>query len=362
MKIGILTYHRSHNYGALLQAIALRLFLEEQGHDVYYVDYWPKYHKQMYQLFDAYKFKHRRMGGKIGYIRTLITSFIPKVKRIEAFESFIKTFIVPYCKKYTDTAIQYDAIIYGSDQIWRKQERLNNAFNSMYFAQNELKANLHISYAASMGEICVDEKDREALKKMFKRFTSLGVREESLKDLIKGLGFEKVELNIDPTLLLNKDQWTKIISVKRLVATKYALVYDLHPKSFDRCNLNEYCINNSLDLIYLEGNAKASDGKTFSTGGPEVMLSLIAFADTVFTSSYHGLVFSLLFQKNVYASFKTNSDRAKTLMNRVGIERRLVNHDSDFSDTCPIDYSKVDRCISEMVKDSVYYIETALQV
>ena len=51
MKIGIITYHKSHNYGALLQAIALRIKLVQMGHDVYFIDYWPLYHKQLYDFF-----------------------------------------------------------------------------------------------------------------------------------------------------------------------------------------------------------------------------------------------------------------------------------------------------------------------
>ena len=50
MKIGIITYHKSHNYGALLQAIALRIKLVQMGHDVYFIDYWPLYHKQLYDF------------------------------------------------------------------------------------------------------------------------------------------------------------------------------------------------------------------------------------------------------------------------------------------------------------------------
>ena len=58
MKIGILTYHRSHNYGALLQAIALRHKLEQLGHEVYFIDYWPQYHQQIYKLFSKKECKN----------------------------------------------------------------------------------------------------------------------------------------------------------------------------------------------------------------------------------------------------------------------------------------------------------------
>ena len=68
MKIGILTYHRTLNYGACLQSIATRVLLERMGHDAYYVDYWPEYHKRMYNVVNWYNFVHGSLFGNIKYL------------------------------------------------------------------------------------------------------------------------------------------------------------------------------------------------------------------------------------------------------------------------------------------------------
>ena len=144
MKIGILTYHRANNYGALLQAIATRTILEKMGHDVSYIDYWPDYHKRKYDIFSINKFRI----GKFNYIKTILLYYSVLKKRIQTFNSDIDKYIQPYCTDDT----QFDAIIYGSDQIWRKQSELGD-FNYVYFAASPYKAPLHIAFAASMGNV-----------------------------------------------------------------------------------------------------------------------------------------------------------------------------------------------------------------
>ena len=89
MKIGILTYHRSHNYGALLQAIALRKVLTGMGHDVTYVDYWPDYHRHMYSLINLEHLKELGIRGKCRYVKNIVMTLPYRKERMENFRSFI---------------------------------------------------------------------------------------------------------------------------------------------------------------------------------------------------------------------------------------------------------------------------------
>ena len=72
MKIGILTYHRSHNYGALLQAVALRKVVEQLGHKAYYIDYFPDYHREMHKWLSIYNFNQQGPRGKIRYLKNCL--------------------------------------------------------------------------------------------------------------------------------------------------------------------------------------------------------------------------------------------------------------------------------------------------
>jgi len=155
MNIGILTYHRAHNYGALLQAFALKTWMQTQGHYVEMIDYWPAYHRAVYQILPH--FKTRSFKGKIKDIVFLFLGLNKILKRRNSYEKFIQNYLqLPakpiYTKKDELKSISCDFAIYGSDQIWRKQNLpLYKGFNEVYFGAyiNTKK----ISYAASMGEI-----------------------------------------------------------------------------------------------------------------------------------------------------------------------------------------------------------------
>ena len=93
MKVGILTYHRTNNYGACLQAVAMRLVLEKMGCEVYYVDYWPDYHANMYKLFSLGNLKGRSFKGKIGYLIRSLNGIKAKKKRIRNFNIFLDSLV-----------------------------------------------------------------------------------------------------------------------------------------------------------------------------------------------------------------------------------------------------------------------------
>lgn len=144
MKIGIVTYHRTLNYGAVMQSLATRFALEEMGHEVYYVDYWPDYHRRLYECFSFRRFV--RCIFKFHAVSYLKMS-VWKKRRHDNFDVFFKRYIYPYCRPIDEN---YDVVIYGSDQIWRKQIALRT-YNPFYFGKNDINTKHHVSYAASMG-------------------------------------------------------------------------------------------------------------------------------------------------------------------------------------------------------------------
>ena len=95
MKIGIITYHKSHNYGALLQAIALRIKLIQMGHEVYFIDYWPLYHKQLYDFFSFKEMFNYGIKDAIKYGGKIILSYKKRKKRIASFMRFIEELSSP---------------------------------------------------------------------------------------------------------------------------------------------------------------------------------------------------------------------------------------------------------------------------
>lgn len=322
MIIGILTYHRTHNYGALLQAVATRCFLQKLGHEVYYVDYWPDYHRDNYSLFDRTSFKRSGLLKKLSIIYHTMVNYKGKKRRVQTFEPFIAKYIVPYCKPYTE-GVHYDVVLYGSDQIWRKQHRDGNKFNSIYFGTNRINADKHITYAASMGKINLSDTDKLFLKDSLKKFDSLMVREDDLCQVLDELGFNDAKVVIDPTLLLSSEDWNNAIPFHKIIPEPYVLLYQLSD-SISRVHAEEFAKKRNLKLVVLGSKYDYRHPNDITDATPEDFISLIKYADIVLAGSYHGLVFSLNYNKNVYCSFKVNSKRAETILKAVGLEDRMV--------------------------------------
>lgn len=354
MKIGILTYHRTHNYGGCLQALATRIILEQMGHDVFYVDYWPDYHKHIYDIFNPSLFKEHRLPGKIKYLIQIIRRYPYLRKRQCNFQIFLDEFIIPYCRPITET---YDVVVYGSDQIWRVQKALCD-YNPEYFADNNINANLHIAFSASMGVLPKSEEERLKVKRLLSHFNAISVRETNLLNFVHELGYNNAVQTIDPTLLLDAQAWNSTFPTPTYSGEKYILVYILRPHHFDLNSINRFAEREGLMVKILTGSAiKAETNQVITTAGPHTFISLVKNADYVFTSSFHGLAFSLIFHKQVFASCKENGERLSGLLEQVGLSDRFItaeSHNIKYDNL--IDYSLVEQRLAAIKETSIEYL------
>lgn len=357
MKIGILTYHRTLNYGACLQAVATRIVLQKLGHEVYYVDYWPRYHQDKYSLFSFHQMCSKGVKKAFLYIKDFIEKFPQKKERIGNFKSFFSIYIDPFCKPMTE---HFDAVIYGSDQIWRKQSSLN-AYNPVYFGKNEIDAKRHIAYAASMGVLPQNEADLNIIKEYLSHLTKISVREENLMALLKENGFPNVVRTLDPTLLLDKNDWDKVFADEEndFSREKYVLFYDLLYGSFERKEIEKFAKSKGMSVKVISGYARHSASDVYSTGAPQLFLSLIRNAEFVFTSSFHGLVFSIIYNKNFYASFRENGDRARSLLDSLNIKEKMLKPKQEIPITYDaINYDDVGNRLRLMREKSLLFLES----
>ena len=301
MKIGIVTYHRTMNYGAVMQSLAMRFVLQKMGHEVYYVDYWPDYHRDKYKLFPVRKFVKLSLKNKVNFIKSLVLNHKSQKRRIYNFEKFFKTQIYPYCCSVEES---FDVVIYGSDQIWRKQKELC-AYNPFYFGDNKLKTNHNVAYAASMGILPNNDEDKAIVKALVTHLEKISVREEDLRQLLLSLGFANVSLTLDPTLLLSAEEWDKYLPTENYIGEKYKN------------------------------------------------------AEYVFSASFHGLAFSIIYGKQFFASFVGNTGRAESLLNLIGIPERLLPSNSMIpEDMPPVNYSDVCKKLVPLREESLKFLAT----
>ena len=356
MKIGILTYHRVYNYGATLQAVALRLFLENLGHQVFYIDYYPEYHRQMYKAFDTRSLRRGGLKAKLYGLYINLKYYQGRRARIKAYKPFIEKQIAPYCIQ--DEREQYDVIVYGSDQIWRKQPGLNQSFNPIYFGKNNYRGKRQISYAASMGNLNLSDAERAFLQETLSRLEAVGVREKDLYDVLKPFNLSNLHLTLDPTMLLKPEEWDHALQTKRLIDSPYVLYYKVR-ESFKEEYIERFCREKGVRLVKVLPFDRPS-GSDYHPS-PAEFVSLIKYADFVLTSSFHGLAFSIIYRKELLVSIGSNSERLKGLMDSLGIGERFVPYGSPIpSDVCPIDYEDVHGRLEALQEDSSHFLAGAI--
>ena len=361
MKIGILTYHRAENYGALLQAYALMTYLSSIGHDVSFVDYWPKYHSDYFKLFSWKKFLHRSLSGKAMMLMNLMPSKFHRKRNLQRF--MLEHLHLPQkvCYQNADDKTEhFDAVLYGSDQIWRKQKLGGVDFDPWYFGAENVQADKRIAYAGSMGAINTTASDDDYVKAMMKNFDHVSVRESDLYNYLAKLE-EPSELVCDPVFLLTKEQW-RSIKLQSSDKEKYILFYNLL-NTYESVRFAEK-LSQKTGLAIREVNKQISPrriGKRYiSSASVEQFLQLIDGAEYVVSNSFHGVAFSLIFQKQFFAvGMGARANRVVSLLNNIGIGERYVNGNVKV-DLPTIDYAQVNAQIENLVRHSKQYIKESL--
>ena len=363
MRIGVLTYHRAHNYGAMLQAYALLSFLRNHGYHAELIDYWPITHRNQYALIKPivgtnfiYKVKNTIAD---------ICTFWRRYRRIQGFQMFENSYLnLPTEIKYTNANAvidtNYDCVIAGSDQIWRNRDSNNNhiGFDPVYFCQHIPKNIRCISYAASMGIIQLNKEDKDILKNYLNRFSRILVRENSLKEAIDELGFDSA-IVVDPTLLLSKDEWNKFLPNKRFHTTKYVLYYEL-VKSKEALVFAKYKAEElGCKLLIMDATIPLiPQRRHISYASPIEFLHAIRDAEFVIATSFHGTAFSVIFEKQfITIGLKKNADRVQTMLHQLDIEEHYQEHPQNVMD---IDYAQVKIRFSKLVANSMHLLLTSI--
>lgn len=357
MKVGILTYHRALNYGATLQAVALRTVVENLGNEAYFFNYWPSYHKSKYAVFSWYKFRKYPFKEKFFYCLNSLRMAGPRIARIRNFNTFFRSHVLPYCISPSNQEI--NIALFGSDQIWRKQLE-TGVFNPVYFGAELINAPKKVSYAASMGLLPESESEKGTLRELLSHLDSISVREQDLSLFLTELGYRDHKIVLDPTLLLPSEKWEQIVEIPNLGLGRYILVYGITAVSFSWTKVREFAARKGLGVIHLSGTAsKNDDPHCYSTVGPDYFLALIRDAEYVFSSSFHGVAFSVIFKKQFFASFSNNSNRAKTLLDSLGLSSRMVSN--DVFDIPEIDYTPVYDKLEKLRNDSMSFLTDSLK-
>lgn len=359
MKIGILTFHCVHNYGAVLQAYCLQEELKSYGHDVYILNYRPPYLTK-----GIYRFSLRCLISKSfkGFIRKWTNEpFLIKsrIKRYNNFEKFINSQLRLCTYDEEEIEKTFDVIVYGSDQIWNI-EITGGTFDEVYWG---LRSNLRlVSYAASTRNLPSNNGAKSFIVKALNRFSAISVREKSLADKLKELTNLDVKTVLDPTLLSGNITLKKFLKDNRQ-QKPYIFIYELshHEETTRIANLIAQQMH--FDIIELEGDfsARRFFQKDMSAS-PEDFINYIANAACVITTSFHGTALSLLFNKTFYAirQYTSADGRIEAVLSSVGLLSRLIPKGRNVSFE-QIDYTEVNQRMEILRSYSRDFLYSSIQ-
>lgn len=364
MKIGILTYHRAHNYGAMLQAYALRTYLHNQGHDVEFIDYWPDSHNKQYTLFKPIRGKS--LYFKILNIISDSVTLIRRTIRMNKFNNFRKKHLgindsIKYTTNKEPIIERYDCVVVGSDQIWRTQEYEGKhvGIDPMYLCTNIPNTTRCISYAASMGIISLTSEDEHLIRTSLKNFNTILVRENSLKQLVESLGYS-AHVVLDPTLLLTKQQWDQLTPSHRYSQKPYVLFYELMPSQEALAFAKKKALSLNCELLIMDSIIHTLPRKNhISYASPIEFMHAIRDAEFVIATSFHGTAFSIIFEKQfITIGLKKNADRVKTLLQQVGITEQYQDLPIE---TSKINYKEVNTTLQTIRQHSQQLLVKSIQ-
>mgnify|MGYP004449626475 CR=1 FL=1 len=354
--VGILTFHRAINFGATMQAWALAKTVDSLGYDASIIDYkdnWVEMSSHIWNPFVLTTRKNVLISLKSYFDRF---SFLNARKaRIQKFKDFWKT-DMPFSSN-----LIYDNYIVGSDQVWNLH--ITGGFNPFYFLSfNESVGKNKLSYAASgdFDPANLIGKHKADISKFLSYFTAESVREEFLKEEIGNLCDKDISICIDPTLLLDKSKYQAI--EKKPQKQNYILVYQMmeNPKLNEAADFLSR--TTGLDVVYVYGGAyrKNVDNSHISVYGPDEVLGWFDDATYVLTTSFHGVAFSLIYQKQFWFVSTGSGYRQKSLMQSVGLENRVVSGRNDMN-LNNIDFDTVNKHLDALRNDSIDFLRKALR-
>lgn len=338
MKVGILTFHDAHNYGAVLQAFALKKYIKKLGFDTRIINY------HHYTIPDGYPRENNE-------------------ERWEKFNSFIQE-LIDYDKNvYTSEEelekLDIDFWICGSDQIWNPE--ITRGVNKGFFLNFNTQGK-KISYATSMGISKLPKEYEEEFKKCINQLNEISVREEELKLYLERITDKPVKKVMDPTFLLEKEEYNEFILENSY--GEYILINELVPDIRLRQVAETLAKEKSVKVIEINDKPKENYFcKQMSSASIDEYLTLFKNAKAIVTNSFHGTVFSIIFGKEFYTIKRqqNRNSRIESMLDIVNMNDRLIDSIEELQNVKLQDYIKAYENLDKEINKSKEFLKNVLK-
>lgn len=368
MRAGLITFHFAHHYGAQLQALATMKAIQSLGHDCEIIDYRLPHTTRTNQLFK----KSASVRAMASDAHTAL-HYAAFQRRFNRFEAFVAEEMALSPRRYTsedqlrDHPPQYDVYVAGSDQIWNPYIFADKQFDPA-FLLDFVREGRRIAYAPSLGVPRLPEDKAAELKRYLEPYSALSVREKRGQVVLKEAAGRDARVVLDPTLLLNGDDWGRLASPDRRQGP-YILCYFVSDPGEAAPYALALSEKTGWPIVQLAGARRKIDGASelVFDAGPREFLALFRDAAAVVTNSFHGAAFSLQFKKNFFTSMSPKEraeptfSRIYSLLSRLGCADRIIGLDTTAPLEAKMDYDKVYERLEEARADSLAYLKAALE-
>ena len=330
-KVGIITFHASHNYGSMLQTYALQTTIEKMGYECEVINYRTPKQREFYKPL----FKKGNLYERLKrYI--LQFKFIKDInKKYDLFEEFLRNDIRTTKKEFTNELelikadLDFDYYISGSDQIWNT---LILDFDWVYLL-SFVKKGRKVAYAPSLGptpELMLEDYEKQMIS-LLNDYDAISVREERSAKYISSIMGYNPDIVLDPTLLLDRSEWDNLAGEHPIIEGDYCFCYSpwmnerVLECSCEWAKKNNMRVVLSKPLHYLSSTIKWSKQiETHAAVGPKEFLNICKFAKMVCCDSFHAVVFSIIFNTQFMAVDGDCDSRISNLFDITRIEGRSV--------------------------------------
>ena len=382
-KIGcVIAYTKGHNnYGTSLQGYAMLKKIQQLGYEVEVIKYikrlstWQKI-KFVVNALRAGEWKniqHRLTSKQMLKKYPVYAAGI--AERTTAVNAYKQKKLIPLFHEYIGYdalhkgSLNYAAVVVGSDQVWTPMSLPNKFFNLLFVSDSVRK----VAYASSFGVSEIPSFQRKATGAYLDRFYKIGVREQRGKEIVEELSHQKATVVADPTMLLSREEWEQEIADAHTTTEElYIFCYFLGTNQEARKAAKELKEKTGYKIItirhmdeYVPEDELFGDEAPYNVD-PNDFVKYISRAAYVCTDSFHCTVFSILFHRQFMTFYRFaegsktgRNSRINSLFDLFELQERLYMGDIN-KITNPIDYNSVDEKLSELRKESIYFLNECL--
>lgn len=355
-KVALLTIHDTLNFGSLMQTYSLYSAIQQLGYDVTLLDY---KNEAIARRESTYHLRDSRTIKEL-YKAIFHHSFLEKKQT--SFWKFINErmkITQPYYEKTIhEVNANFDAFIVGSDIVWGMEITGNDLNYMLQFVDDDKRK---MAFSSSIGKRWPNELDLQ-IGTLLRRFDRITVREQMAMNWVKEVA-PSIEVceTCDPTMLWNKKFWMQFYREGLAPAKEYILTYLTTDDKRTVKDAIRYGKKHGLPVYYINYGHAVPGVKNIRPSTVEEWISLFACANTVFTASYHGILFALYFEKPLYWHSRANPARTDSLSRELGIVNRVGNEENYVKEE-KMDYDNINYLIQQKRDDSWRILENMLSV